>query len=339
MSALTAAFVTLIAFTLLPLATRSQLLEGASPRVLAAADLVGLCTWAVLPAASAACFAAGIYNLVSGGGSSRGSGCWLGVSAWDWRLFGVGLAALAVTPLLAQAARVSWRLRHARLRGLSLRAVGRVVTTSGSTVLVLPADEKLAFAVGLWRPQAVVSRGVLVGLGPEEKTAVLEHEAAHSRLGHSALVAVAAVVSGAYGWLPPVRWLDSALRRELEAAADREAARFVSKASLLSALLSLCQSQTRLPAAPAMADPEHVRYRVRRLTAQPGRLRISSVGVASLTAALAALLAWSLCAFIYPHPTPAPLLLCLLGITVIASRPAWRLGKPQKTGAEGQHID
>ncbi len=324
MTLLISAALILVTFSLLPIATRSRLLESASPGALAAADLLGLGAWALLPTAATGCLVVVISAAAAGGHAHYAGVCWLGLNSRDWTVLGGALATLLLAPLLLPMIVEYRRLRAGRLRSVALFCAERVMTESGQQVLVFPTDVKVAFSVGFLAPQAVVSRGALVGLSSEQARAVLEHEAAHTRLGHARLLVLAAAVEGAYGRLPPVRWLTSGLRRELEAVADRQALRFVGRGAVLRALLAMGESHSAHGVESAASDPEHIRYRIRRLTSGPGRHLPATVGTATLVAALAALLASSLCTFLAGHPTPVGLVLCLAAISLPATWTACR---------------
>jgi hypothetical protein len=118
----------------------------------------------------------------------------------------------------------------------------------------------------------VVSTGLLALLTPAEQEAVLHHEAAHIRLGHPRILLLGAVIARSYRWLPPARLAWTRLRRDLEAAADDEAAAAVGTAPLLSALAKVALAAAASPAPGsgdpaglAFAEPGDLRYRIRRL--------------------------------------------------------------------------
>jgi hypothetical protein len=308
-----------VVFSVLPAISRSRLLEAASPGVLAAADLLGLLAWAVLPAAFAACLVVGVSAVIGGAPRSPSGACWLGMTPRDWQVAGGALAVLVASPLVVHAKFVYRRLSE--LGGLPEGGGEEIATESGAMVTVLPTDLKLAFAAGFRSPRAMVSQGVLASLGAQERVAVLEHEAAHARLGHPRLVVLAAVIEGAYGRAWPVRALSAALRRELEAVADQQAVRFVRRDALLGALLAIAEAPTAIHGTAGLYDAEHLRYRVRRLTSGPSRHAAMTLAVGALVAGLASLLAWSLCVFGGGRPTLAGLLMCLGSVSVFGYWP------------------
>lgn len=321
MSSLGAVVVALIAFGLVPALTAGRWGERASPRLLASAQVVGLLGWGTLPAAWLACIGSGIAALATTSGGPLGSGCWLGVGVGEWRLAGYGLAGIGLAPLVWQAARVLVASHRAELRGLALAAAERRRLTSGDSVWVLPADELVATAGGVLRPKAVVTTAVLARLSPKERQAVLEHEAAHIRLGHPRLLIFGVIIARAYGFLPPVRRTWAGLRRELEATADAEAVRHVDRSSVLSALVRVGLSQAGVGA--SFADPEHIRYRLRRLEASPSGQAPASAVMVALSAALLVVLAWSVCAILDPGLSPPALATCVVIGGALALRPIW----------------
>src|SRR5712664_3007742 len=114
-----------------------------------------------------------------------------------------------------------------------------------------PSGQVAAYCGGLRRPQPVVTTALLGLLGPAEQDAVLAHEAAHIRLGHPRILLAGAVIGRSYRWLPPARLAWDRLRRDIEAAADDEAAAAAGTGPLLSALAKVALAATPPAAAPA----------------------------------------------------------------------------------------
>jgi hypothetical protein len=187
----------------------------------------------------------------------------------------------------------------------------------------------VAFAAGIVRPRAVISSGLLASLEETERRAVCAHEAAHVRLGHPRLLLVGAAVAGAYGRFAPVRRAWAGLRRELEAAADDEAAALVGPDAVAAALVHVARlaGGAAHGRAAAFGDAEHLAYRLARLEGScPAEVAPSVlVGLAAAVAGSAIALAGCLLA-----GAPASLLdvgACLGAVAVIAFRPAWRCGR------------
>jgi hypothetical protein len=318
-----------VAFGVLPMVVGTRLATRGAPRLGAAFHLVVLLGWAVLPIAVLACLGQDLSTLAAAlVGTKMATGalaCPPGPLSTPWQLVGLGLGAVGVVPLV----REGWRtLRALRRLDQDLAAcppgsLRRFATRSGTEVLVVQNGTNLAMAGGLRRPRALVSTGLLEGLGEGEQRAVLEHEAAHIRLGHARLLVIGAVVAGAWGTIPPVRLAWSQLKAELEAAADDEAAAVVGKATVRTALARVGLAVLAKPAA-GFGDPEHLRWRIRRLeegsAPPPVPLRASLlVGLAGLVAALA----WSSCALFASTAAPDGLAGCALAVLAVAMRPLW----------------
>lgn len=310
----------LVSFGLLP-QVLSRWAAQASPRVSAAAYLVGLLGWAVLPATVLACAGQAVAGLAGVGRTALRNGCWLGVAAGDWRLVGYSLGAIALAPVVWHAVRVGSAARRVELSGRSRRQAERRQLASGNAVWVLASDEAAAFAGGVLHPSAVVTTGLLEPLDTAERDAVCEHEAAHVQLGHPRLLLLGAVIFRAYGFLPPVRCCWAGLRRELEAAADDEAARIVGVGALLTALARVGLAQAGVAA--AFGDREHLRYRLRRLQGVSGSSRPVTASVGAAAGALVAMLTWTTCSFLTRSPGVPGLLGCAAAAVALGVRPLW----------------
>ncbi len=163
-----------------------------------------------------------------------------------------------------------------------------------------------------------------------QQDAVLAHELAHIRLGHPRILLLGAVTARAYRWLPPARLAWTRLRRDLEAAADDEAAAAAGTVPLLSALAKVALATAAAPspgagspAPAAFADPDDLRYRIRRLQQRvppaAGATLILRLAGVLLTAALA----WAACQGLHAGaPWPA-LIPCLAVFGYLGWRPTW----------------
>jgi len=238
-----------------------------SPRVAAGAHLVTLVGWALLPAVWLACIGSAIGSWVGGIHASGGS-CLLGLDHGQWQLVGYAPGALVLGVLTWHGLRHAAAARRVEMRGVALLGSARRSTSAGE-VWVVPSEEPVAFAAGLWRCRAVVTSGMLDPLTEAERQAVCEHEAAHVRLGHPRLLVVCGAVAAAYGRFPPVRRAWEGLRRELEAAADDEAARVVGSGALVAALahVALVLMGHEYGGTPSLGfgGAEHLRWRIERL--------------------------------------------------------------------------
>jgi Zn-dependent protease with chaperone function len=303
----------LLLFVLVPVLLSAHLLRRASPRLLGASHMVSLIGWAFLPASSVAFLVA---EFAPQGRSSGGPS----------QLVGFGVAAAMLAPVAWQSGRALVAVRRLELHGPLLSCARQVRLRGGASVWIVPSEQLMAYACGVVRPQAVVTTGLLGLLDPAERAAVLEHEAAHVQLGHPRLMLFGAAVARAYGFLPPVRRAWAGLRREIEAAADDEAARRVGPDPLLCALARIgLASTTASDGGLPFGDPEHLRYRIDRLQ-RPHRESALAVnlGVVALTGLFAAVLASCACAFLDSQPLLPGLAACLGTTALVASRPLWR---------------
>lgn len=302
--------------------------RGVSPRVAAGVHLVSLLGWGLLPAAALACGGAAVGSWLAGI-RAAGGGCLLGLERGQWLLLGYVPAAAAFGILVRQAVRSGIAARRVELRGLALAGATSCSTSGGIEVWVVPSERPAAFAGGWWHPRAAVTSGLLAPLGEDERRAVLEHEAAHVRFGHPRLLVPAGAVAAAYGRFPPVRRAWDGLRRELEAAADDEAARVVGAATVITALVRVALAVTATPGgAAAFGGGEHLRYRIARLEqprpVQPGPTAM----VGATTAGVAAAMAWAACLLAGGHATAVGIAFCAAVAAATGLWPAWAWRRP-----------
>ena len=297
--------------------------RGVSPRVAAGAHLVSLVGWALLPAVWLVCSGSALGSWLSGVHPAGGS-CLFGLDQGQWTLLGYlpGTAVLGV--LVWHGLR---RAAAARRAEMPARALAGAVCrpTSAGEVWVVPSAQPIACATGLWRCRAVVSSGLLAPLEAREREAVCEHEAAHVRLGHPRLLVFGGAVAGAYGTFAPVRRAWDGLRRELEAAADDEAARVVGCEALLSALVRVALLGRGAPSGvvAGFGGAEHLRWRIARLE-HPGAVEAGPTAVVGTAAAVTG----SAMAFVGCQLAGAPVTLlgvlpCLGAVAAVALRPTW----------------
>ncbi|TVT60862.1 M56 family metallopeptidase [Amycolatopsis rhizosphaerae] len=109
-------------------------------------------------------------------------------------------------------------------------------------LIVVPDAEPLAFAVPGRGGRIVVSRGMLAGLAPAERSALLAHENAHLRLRHHVFLAVVTVSSVLN---PLVRPLGEQVRFSLERWADEKAARRVGDRRIVATAVAKAALATR----------------------------------------------------------------------------------------------
>jgi len=284
--------------------------RSVSPRVSAAGHLVSLIGWGLAPTVLLACL----------GGAG---GCVFGPSLGRWRV-------VAYLPALAAAAVPVWKglglaaaARRAELVGVAKAASVRRRLLSGEEVWVLPSQKMAAYAGGLWRPKAIVTSGLLSCLAAEEQLAVCSHEAAHVRLGHPRLLIAAGAVASAYGSLGPVRRAWRGLRRDLEAAADDEAARVAGPRAVISALARVALLEMASGSPAAFGAAEHLRYRIARLEGGQVAQAGPTAGAASLLAGVISVVAWAVCVLGGVGPSLMGLGVCLGLIASLGLRPTW----------------
>lgn len=304
---------------------------GVSPRVAAGAHLVSLLGWALLPAVWLACLGSALGSWL-GGIQTPGGGCLLGLDHGQWQLLGYLPGTLVLGTLVFHGLRHAAAARRAEIRGVALSSSVRRPTSAGE-VWVVPSEHPVAFASGLWRCRAVVTSGMLAPLAGPERQAVCEHEAAHVRLGHPRMLVVCGAIAAAYGRFPPVRRAWEGLRRELEAAADDEAARVVGTETLVSALVHVAMlvGHESPSVAPGFGGGEHLRWRITRLE-HPGPAPWPTAVVGTAGAATAGAMALVACVLAGAPASVAGALACLAVVALIALRPMWAWGRHRALG-------
>lgn len=216
----------------------------ASPTALVALDLVALGGLFLVPLAVMACLA------LLGFGHPRGDSVWLGVGA------------AAVAGLIGGRAGLA-ALRIRRVWGALESASTAGTRDRSERVAVLPTPMPVAVMAGR---AALVGRGLLDCLSPEEAEAVLAHERSHATRGHARVAALAhALRRGAFD-LALARRAERRLRHNLEVQADEDAARMVGNATAVASALD------RLSKKPGVAGILHpmgspVSHRLARLLA------------------------------------------------------------------------
>lgn len=294
-----------------------------SPRVAAGGHLVSLLGWGLLAVVWLGCAGASIGSWLAGI-PATGGGCLLGLARGQWLLLGYLPATATLGLLVWHAVRLALAARRAELRGVALAGSVRRAVSGGAAVWVVPSARPAAYAGGVWRPRAVITSGLLAPLEDGERQAVCEHEGAHIRLGHPRVLVVGGAVAAAFGWLPPVRRAWDGLRRELEAAADDEAARVVGRATVISALAHVVLAGVSVDGgSAAFGELEHLRWRITRLE-EPHPVRAKSTLVAGSSVALAAaVMAWTACVLAGGHPTVVAVGFCVAVLAAAALRPVW----------------
>jgi Zn-dependent protease with chaperone function len=300
---------------------------AAAPRLGAVVEVLALAAIGLAPPLLLACAAAAAGTWPGGGGDMVAGVCVLAAGpAGPAQLALYGLAVVLLTRTSWLAAQAIMVARRAGPRGWALAAATPRLLPGGGTAAVVPSGQPAAWCGGLRRPRVVVTTGLLGLLAPAEQQAVLAHEAAHIRLGHPRILLAGAVIGRSYRWLPPARLAWDRLRRDIEAAADDEAATAAGAGPLLSALAKVALAATPPAAAPArasFADPEDLRYRIRRLQAPPARNPRSTLSLALAGAVLTGGLAAAACQLLHAGPAWPGLIGCLAVFGYLGWRPAW----------------
>ena len=208
--------------------------------------------------------ASGIFALAGG--------CWAAVSSGavpGWR---EALAAISIRGAAGILVRLAWaireRSRRRRTQTPHLEQL-RLLASGSSAAEPLWVSDERPFAVSIGgRPGVILmSTGLRRELPSTAIAATLEHERAHLRGRHHALVAVAEILAAALPVCPLLRAAPSAIRDQVEHAADAEAARRCGAAAVREALCRLTGHPT-----PAGALAMAARLTEDRL------LRLSTVG-------------------------------------------------------------
>ncbi len=160
--------------------------------------------------------------------------------------------------------------------------LGRHHDERGSELVIVPAPQPVAYAVGGPVPQVVVSEGLVQVLTPDELTAVIQHERCHLRYGHHRYMQVGLAVDAAFGDLPVVRRSTTTLRLAVERWADEAAADQTCRATLRRALEKVVVSM--LDAVPAFTTAETICERLDALDADPQAVSVGWRCAAALPA-------------------------------------------------------
>ncbi|WJH34817.1 M56 family metallopeptidase [Paenibacillus sp. CC-CFT747] len=176
-----------------------------------------------------------------------------------WTVVGYVLDGLVVLTLAAAAGMLaseairSFRFRR-RLKEIELEPLTSEINHRygkiGAAVHVVESGEPLACTVGLWKPQIVLSTGLIRLLDSRELEAVLHHEHYHQKHGDPFKTFLLSLFASVFRYIPLLRWLELPYRTAREILADRYAMeRMGSPEALGSALLKLLKRDkpSRLP--------------------------------------------------------------------------------------------
>lgn len=141
---------------------------------------------------------------------------------------------------------------------------------------LLDSAKPLAFTVGLWHPQVVLSQGMISTLSNEELTAVLFHELCHVQGRDPLRLAAVRFLAEALWFLPVARSLARDFADAVETSADTFAAAIILQpADLASALVKTARASIpqAVPLATPLAGHLTVEDRVERLLGMGKRNR------------------------------------------------------------------
>jgi Zn-dependent protease with chaperone function len=162
---------------------------------------------------------------------------WSGLLTYGWSWGYCAILLLLALQLMTDGGRSIWCLRQYPKMALNARCSGD--TAVSPTARLIPAEAPFIAQVGLWRPQLVISQGLLDRLAPAHLAAVLCHEAAHRYYADTIWFAGLGLLRRISGWLPQTAalWEELLLLRELRA--DRWAAQRVDPLLLAEALFTV----------------------------------------------------------------------------------------------------
>lgn len=298
---------------------------SAAPRLGATVELLTLAAIGLVPPLLLACAAATAGTVAGAPGRMVAGLCVLANGPLGLvQIAFYGLALAAVVRTLVAAVLAAAAAHRAELRGLALAGATPRKLADGQLAWVVPSGQLAAYSGGLRHPRPVITTGLLGLLDPAEQEAVLRHESAHIRLGHPRILLFGAAIADSYRWLPPARWTWTGLRRDLEAAADDEAASVTGPGPLLSALAKVTLAQAAaVPGAAGFADSGDLRYRIRRLREPHPRRAGAALTLGVVGGSLTAGLAVVTCHLLNASAPWTSMLPALAGFGYLGWRPAW----------------
>lgn len=173
-------------------------------------------------------------------------GCWTAISSGSVPGWREGIGALSVLGTAGILLRLGWAInQRLRLRRQQAPHVAQLRLLAAGTgpdqPLWVRDDRPLALSIG-GRPGLIVMSDTLRHhLPPAAVTAALEHERAHLRGRHHALIAVVEVLAVALPFCTLLRVAPAAIRDLVELAADAEAARRCGPSAVREALSRLTE--------------------------------------------------------------------------------------------------
>lgn len=310
-TALTIASVGVLALSVPALAAR-VVDRRSSPRATAVLHLLALIGMGLVPIAILFCLA-GLWSVRACHGAFEHHAPIL-------RLIALGTAGA----VLLRLAHAGWQtLRATRAADPARSGFDLSTSTTGGVPLyVLPVEQPLAYASGIRRCQIVVSEGLMRLLTEDERQAALAHEVAHVRGGHPGLLLTGRVIARAFSPLPAARRAYASLRRELEAAADEEAARAVGDPEIVARAIAKVGLAGVVPVAgAALAEEVDVAYRVGRLLGQYPESAPRGLIALALAGLLGAGLVATQCGALHPPALWTGIVACSALVIWVGLRP------------------
>lgn len=171
-------------------------------------------------------------------------GCWTALSsgtAPGWRQLFAGLSLVTSAVLLARLVwSVSGQLRRRRRQATHLIELRRLAGEArGEAPLWIEDARPMAMSISGRPGLIIMTQGLRRRLSPQAVQATLEHEKAHLRGRHHALLAIANTLSAAFPFCPLLRAAPSATKDLVELAADAQAALRCGPAAVQEALYRL----------------------------------------------------------------------------------------------------
>lgn len=173
-------------------------------------------------------------------------GCWTAVAAGtlpEWRqVFAAVSVGLAMLIVIRMGVAIRPRVRARKRRAPELEQLRLLAQAAPSGDLLWVEDDRaLALSIGGRPGLIIMTRGLREQLPPTAVQATLEHERAHLRGHHHALITVAEILAAALPWCPLLGAAPAATKDLVELAADASAARRCGAEAVRTALTRLTQ--------------------------------------------------------------------------------------------------
>ncbi|TDL92346.1 M56 family peptidase [Vibrio vulnificus] len=148
------------------------------------------------------------------------------------------------------------------------RFINETFNRVNNDILVVNADQPLAFTLGFWRPFIVFSSGLIKLLDLDELEAVVEHEAFHQKKYHPLVIFILQLISDALWFVPLTKWCHKIYKIISELSADENAInKMGTELGISTALLKLIKHGYTDKSSPVLVhfSNESVNYRLQQL--------------------------------------------------------------------------